>query len=102
MIKKSKIRGQESHGMICAEDELGLGHEPRRHHGPGPTAVVGTPAAEHLGLVSDHVLEIGLTPNRTDAMGHLGVARDLLAAVNHRDGRSMELKLPDVSAFEAG
>lgn len=99
IIKKSKIRGQESQGMICAEDELGLGHD---HDGIlvlDPSAVVGTPAAQQLGLVSDHVLEIGLTPNRTDAMGHVGVARDLIAAVNHREGRSLELKLPDVSAF---
>lgn len=99
IIKKSKIRGQESHGMICAEDELGLGQS---HDGIlvlDPTAVVGTPAAQHLGLHSDHVLEIGLTPNRTDALGHVGVARDLIAAQNHRTGARLELKLPDVSAF---
>ena len=99
IIKKSKIRGQESHGMICAEDELGLGQS---HDGIlvlDPSAVVGTPAAEQLGLKSDHVLEIGLTPNRTDAMGHVGVARDLLAALKHRLGSSHALRLPDVSAF---
>ncbi|MBP7449452.1 MAG: phenylalanine--tRNA ligase subunit beta [Flavobacteriales bacterium] len=99
VIKKSKIRGQESQGMICAEDELGLGHD---HDGIlvlDPDAVVGTPAAVQLGLVSDHVLEIGLTPNRTDAMGHVGVARDLIAAINHREGASLVLDLPDVSAF---
>ncbi len=99
IIKKSKIRGQESHGMICAEDELGLGHS---HDGIlvlDPSAVVGTPAATQLGLKSDHVLEIGLTPNRTDALGHVGVARDLLAALKHRLGTSHALCLPDVSAF---
>nr|HRO99856.1 phenylalanine--tRNA ligase subunit beta [Flavobacteriales bacterium] len=99
IIKKSKIRGQESHGMICAEDELGLGQS---HDGIlvlDPAAAVGTPAAQHLGLHSDHVLEIGLTPNRTDALGHVGVARDLIAALNHRTGATLELKLPDVSAF---
>ena len=99
VIKKSKIRGVESHGMICAEDELGLGQS---HDGIlvlDPSAVVGTPAAEHLQLTSDHVLEIGLTPNRTDAMGHVGVARDLIAALNHRRGLALELKLPDVSVY---
>jgi phenylalanyl-tRNA synthetase beta chain len=99
IIKKSKIRGQESHGMICAEDELGLGQS---HDGIlvlDPSSVVGTPAAIQLGLKSDHVLEIGLTPNRTDAMGHVGVARDLLAALKHRLGSTHVLQLPDVSAF---
>ncbi|MBK7383670.1 MAG: phenylalanine--tRNA ligase subunit beta [Flavobacteriales bacterium] len=98
-IKKSRIRGQESNGMICAEDELGLG---KSHAGImvlDPSAVAGTPAGEYLGLVSDHVLEIGLTPNRTDAMGHVGVARDLIAALNHRTGSTLQLQLPDVSAF---
>jgi len=99
VIKKSKIRGQESNGMICAEDELGLGQS---HDGIlilDHSAVPGTPAAQQLGLVSDHVLEIGLTPNRTDAMGHVGVARDLIAAINYREGQQLELKLPDVSAY---
>jgi phenylalanyl-tRNA synthetase beta chain len=99
-IKKSKIRGQESNGMICAEDELGLGDD----HGGiivlAPEAPVGFAAAEHLGLVSDQVLEIGLTPNRTDAMGHVGVARDLRAALVHRQGVALDLELPDVSAFQ--
>jgi phenylalanyl-tRNA synthetase beta chain len=99
VIKKSKIRGVESHGMICAEDELGLGQS---HDGIlvlDPAAPVGMPAAGFLKLTSDHVLEIGLTPNRTDAMGHVGVARDLIAALNHRRGLALELKLPDVSAY---
>ena len=76
-IKKSKIRGAESHGMICAADELGLGTD---HDGIvvlDPAAVPGTPAAQQLNLRGDHVLEIGLTPNRSDALGHWGVARDL-------------------------
>jgi phenylalanyl-tRNA synthetase beta chain len=99
IIKKSRIRGQDSHGMICAEDELGLGHG---HDGIvvlDPAAVAGTPAAVQLGLKSDHVLEIGLTPNRSDALGHVGVARDLLAALKHRLGSTQLLRLPDVSAF---
>lgn len=99
VIKKSKIRGQESNGMICAEDELGLGQSHAGIMVLDPSAVPGTPAAEYLGLKSDHVLEIGLTPNRTDAMGHVGVARDLIAALNYRTGSSLQLRLPDVSAF---
>lgn len=100
-IKKAKIRGVESHGMICAEDELGLGEG---HEGIlvlGPDAVVGTPAVDQLGLKGDHVLEIGLTPNRADAMGHWGVARDLAAALRYREGRTAALHPPDVGAFHA-
>ncbi|MCP2937355.1 phenylalanine--tRNA ligase subunit beta, partial [Salmonella enterica subsp. enterica serovar Typhimurium] len=78
-IKKSKIRGAVSEGMICAEDEIGLGNS---HDGimilPAD-AVPGTPAAEFLKLENDAVLEIGLTPNRADAASHYGVARDLQA-----------------------
>ena len=81
-IKKSKIRGQASEGMICAEDEIGLGTS---HDGililPSD-AVVGTPAAQFFNLQEDAVLEIGLTPNRADAASHYGVARDLAAILN--------------------
>lgn len=81
-IKKSKIRGEASEGMICAEDELGIGES---HAGimilPENT-VVGTPAAEYLNLYTDTVFEIGLTPNRGDAASHIGVARDLVAVLN--------------------
>lgn len=100
IIKKSKIRGQESNGMICAEDELGLGQS---HDGIlvlDPSARVGTPASEQLGLKADHVLEIGLTPNRTDAMGHIGVARDLAAALSYRTGADARVQWPSVDAFE--
>lgn len=78
-IKKSRIRGADSFGMICAEDELGIG---TGHEGImvlPQEAVPGTPAAAFLGLESDTVIEIGLTPNRADAMSHYGVARDLAA-----------------------
>jgi phenylalanyl-tRNA synthetase beta chain len=98
-IKKSKIRGAESHGMICAADELGLGTD---HEGIlvlDAAAANGTPAAGQLQLRADHVLEIGLTPNRSDALGHWGVARDLLAALNHRTGSRHHLVLPSVEAF---
>jgi phenylalanyl-tRNA synthetase beta chain len=81
-IKKSKIRGALSEGMLCAEDEIGLG---KSHAGimvlPETTAV-GTPAAEYFQVETDTLLEIGLTPNRSDAASHLGVARDLAAILN--------------------
>ena len=81
-IKKSKIRGAASEGMICAEDEIGLGTS---HDGIlilPEHAVVGTPAGDFFKLEQDHVLEIGLTPNRADAASHYGVARDLAAILN--------------------
>jgi phenylalanyl-tRNA synthetase beta chain len=80
-IKKSKIRGENSEGMICAEDEIGLG---KSHAGIivlDADVKVGTPAAEYFGVSSDSVFEIGLTPNRADATSHFGVARDLAAVV---------------------
>ncbi|MFN8276153.1 MAG: phenylalanine--tRNA ligase subunit beta [Chitinophagales bacterium] len=80
-IKKAKIRGVESFGMICADDELGLG---RSHAGImelDSAASNGLPAAKYFQLKQDHLLEIGLTPNRGDAFSHLGVARDLSAAL---------------------
>ena len=81
-IKKSKIRGEASEGMICAEDELGIGQS---HDGimilPENTPI-GMPAAKYLNLYTDTVFEIGLTPNRGDAASHLGVARDLVAVLN--------------------
>lgn len=83
-IKKAKIRGEESCGMICAEDEIGLGHS---HAGimvlPEETPV-GMPAAEYFQLASDYVLEIGLTPNRVDASSHFGVARDVAALLREK------------------
>ncbi len=78
-LKEAKIRGERSQGMICADDELGLGTS---HDGIRVLDTLlppGTPAAEALGLVHDSVIEIGLTPNRTDALSHVGVARDLAA-----------------------
>ena len=100
-IKKSKIRGVESFGMICAEDELGIGAS---HDGImvlEPDAVPGTPAKDYLNLGTDAIIEIGLTANRIDAASHIGVARDLYAylKLNNID---CELILPDVSAFEEG
>ncbi|WP_166925116.1 phenylalanine--tRNA ligase subunit beta [Flavobacterium poyangense] len=97
-IKKGKIRGQESHGMICAEDELGLGTS---HDGImvlDEKLVPGTPASKVFDIVSDEVFEIGLTPNRADAMSHFGTARDLRAGMLQR-GVNIELITPSVSNF---
>ncbi len=97
-IKKSKIRGVESFGMICAEDEIGVGAS---HDGImvlDPSVKAGTPAAEYFGLTSDYVLEVDLTPNRIDAASHYGVARDLAAWLScHADGA--QLRRPAVDAF---
>lgn len=81
-IKKSKIRGAVSEGMLCAEDEIGLGASHAGIMVLPNDAVVGMPAAEHFKLEKDYVLEIGLTPNRADAASHFGVARDLAAILN--------------------
>lgn len=95
-IKKGKLRGQASEGMICAEDELGLGNS---HDGImilPQDAPIGTPAAKYFKIENDQVIEIGLTPNRTDALGHFGVARDLKAALLHK-GIQASADLPRVS-----
>lgn len=97
-IKKSKIRGTESFGMICAEDEIGVG---KSHDGiiVLPEAVKpGTPAAEYFGLTSDWLIEVDLTPNRVDAASHYGVARDLHAWLQQHATPS-PLQLPLVSEF---
>ena len=98
-IKKGKIRGKESHGMICAEDELGLG---TNHDGImilDDSLVPGTPASLVFNIENDEVFEIGLTPNRADAMSHMGVARDLRAALIQKNA-SLELITPSVSKFK--
>jgi phenylalanyl-tRNA synthetase beta chain len=97
-IKKGKIRGQESHGMICAEDELGIGTS---HDGImilDATLKPGTPCATVFNIENDEVFEIGLTPNRADAMSHYGVARDLRASLLQKNS-NIELITPSVSTF---
>ena len=99
-IKKSKIRGVESLGMICAEDELGLGTS---HDGIlvlDSEVPVGTKAATYFQLEDDYEIEIGLTPNRSDAMGHVGVARDLVAYINVHENENLTLNFPSVEAFK--
>ncbi|WP_405225221.1 phenylalanine--tRNA ligase subunit beta [Dokdonia sp. Asnod1-B02] len=98
-IKKGKIRGEESHGMICAEDELGLG---KSHDGImilNEDLIPGTPAADVFDIENDQVFEIGLTPNRADAMSHWGVARDLKAGLlQHEVNKG--LITPSTSSFK--
>ncbi|MFK8282685.1 phenylalanine--tRNA ligase subunit beta [Capnocytophaga cynodegmi] len=97
-IKKGKIRGEESFGMICAEDELGLGEG---HEGIlilDEKYEPGTPCSEIFEVESDEIFEIGLTPNRADAMSHYGVARDLRAGLMQR-GTHLELITPSVTKF---
>lgn len=98
-IKRSKIRGVESNGMICAEDEIGIGTDHAGIIVLPADAVVGTPAKEYYNVKSDYVLEVDITPNRVDATSHFGVARDL-AAYLKQNGKPAELKRPSVDAFK--
>ncbi|HEY3429240.1 MAG TPA: phenylalanine--tRNA ligase subunit beta [Cyclobacteriaceae bacterium] len=93
-IKSAKIRGEQSEGMICAEDEIGLGESHAGIMVLNTPAKNGTPAAEFFNVETDHVIEIGLTPNRVDAASHIGVARDIKAS------RKREIKWPSVGAFK--
>jgi len=98
-IKKTKIRGQESEGMICAEDEVGLGTE---HDGImvlHGSAKTGSPAASYFDIAQDIVFDIGLTPNRIDAASHFGVARDLAAVLNCDENAEITLHKPSVEDF---
>ena len=97
-IKRSKIRGVESLGMLCAEDELGIGASHDGIMELPADARVGMTAKEYLGIEDDYLIEVGLTPNRVDAASHIGVARDL-AAYLRSQGLNAEVKMPDVSAF---
>ena len=99
-MKKAKIRGVESQGMICAEDEIGLGES---HAGimvlPHDTAA-GTPLADFFKLADDHIFEIGLTPNRIDAMSHLGVASDVCAYLSHHNKKDTAVRSPFKNNFK--
>lgn len=98
VIKKSKLRGVESYGMICAEDEIGIGNS---HDGIivlPQDAPVGMPAAQYYNIKSEFVIEVDITPNRADACSHYGVARDLYAWLV-RNGHPTSLHRPDCSAF---
>jgi phenylalanyl-tRNA synthetase beta chain len=102
-IKKSKIRGEASEGMICAEDEIGLGES---HEGIlvlDDSAVPGKPVTEYFKVETDHMLSIGLTPNRPDAASHIGVARDVRAVVGTQNlGKEVSaLQFPDLSKYKS-
>lgn len=98
-IKKSKIRGVESFGMICAEDELGIGTSHEGIMVLDPDAVPGTAAKDYLNLATDTIIEIGLTANRIDAASHIGVARDLYAYMVHNN-IPCKFNMPNVDAFK--
>lgn len=99
-IKKSKIRGEESVGMICAEDELGLGESHEGIMVLDENAEIGSKASDYFDIYNDTVFEIDLTPNRPDAISHFGVARDLYAYLKINTDLDIELRLPDVSEFK--
>ncbi|MFY7901137.1 MAG: YtpR family tRNA-binding protein, partial [Chitinophagaceae bacterium] len=99
-MKVAKIRGVESYGMICAEDEIGVGTS---HDGImvlDNTVIVGTPAANYFEPYNDYIYEIGLTPNRMDAMSHLGVAKDVCAYLTHHYNKETKVKLPFSNQFK--
>lgn len=99
-IKKAKIRGEESFGMICAEDELGLGTS---HDGImilDESIEVGTPAKDVFNIETDIIFDIGLTPNRSDATSHIGVAKDLWAYLKVNENYNKKLRLPVVDNFQ--
>ena len=99
VLKKGKIRGELSEGMICSEDELGIGED---HSGIVvlPDEVpIGTPARDYYKIETDVVYEIGLTPNRSDATNHIGVAKDVAAYLKINHGHSGEVRLPSVEGF---
>ncbi len=100
-LKKVKIRGEVSEGMICAEDELGLGNSHEGIMVLPPDAPVGQEASKYFNVTTDYVFEIGLTPNRIDAACHIGAARDIVASVNQSKGKgTLKLKYPSVDGFK--
>ena len=99
-IKKSKIRGKVSEGMICAEDELGLGNS---HDGImvlPEDAPIGMPAKEYFNVEEDFAIEVAITANRADATSHIGVGRDLVAAYNTQKGGNLVLDIPSVEGYK--
>lgn len=99
-MKKVKIRGTESHGMICAEDEIGMGQSHAGIMVLPKDAKTGTPAAEYFNCYTDTIFEIGLTPNRMDAMSHVGVAKDVCAYLSHHSKKDTNVKLPFKNNFK--
>jgi phenylalanyl-tRNA synthetase beta chain len=93
-MRIAKIRGVESYGMICAEDEIGLGNSHEGIMVLDGNASVGTSAVDYFKPYEDYIIEIGLTPNRSDAMSHLGVARDICAYLSHHNNQDYSIKYP--------
>lgn len=100
-MKKAKIRGVESQGMICAEDEIGMGSSHAGIMILDTNARVGSAAADYFKPYTDWIIEIGLTPNHMDAMSHIGVARDVIAYLNFHDKKNYTVKLPFANGFKA-
>jgi len=99
-MKVAKIRGSESHGMICAEDEIGLGSSHAGIMILPSEAKTGMAAADYFKPYEDWIYEIGLTPNRMDAMSHWGVARDVCAYLSHHDKKTVRAKIPVTNGFK--
>src|SRR6476646_4358986 len=99
-MKVAKIRGVERYGMICAEDEIGIGTSHAGIMVLPQEAKVGTPAEVYFEPFSDIIYEIGLTPNRMDAMSHWGVARDVCAYLTHHDKKEIRPRLPNGNSFK--
>src|SRR5690606_18543662 len=99
-IKKAKIRSVESEGMLCAEDEIGLGTSHEGIMNLPDNTKIGQPLSEIFELYNDYIFEIGLTPNRMDAMSHLGVAKDVCAWLNYHDKRNAQVKFPYKNGFK--
>ncbi|HTE11079.1 MAG TPA: hypothetical protein VK645_08915, partial [Chitinophagaceae bacterium] len=100
-MKLAKIRGEESYGMICAEDEIGFSDNHAGILVLPANIKTGTPAATYFQPYTDWIYEIGLTPNRMDAMSHLGVARDVCAYLTHHDKKDSRVKAPSGNSFKA-
>ena len=98
-IKLAKIRGVESQGMICAEDEIGLGDNHSGIMVLPQNISAGLPAAIYFNPYQDQIIEIGLTPNHMDAMSHLGIARDICAYLSHHERKTYKVKSPPLDAF---
>jgi len=99
-IKKAKIRGVESNGMLCAEDEIGIGDSHAGIMVLPDNAVPGTPLSNYFNLYSDWIFEIGLTPNRMDAMSHIGVAKDICAYISHHFNKTVHVVSPFKNSFK--
>lgn len=99
-MKTAKIRGEESQGMICAEDEIGIGESHAGIMVLPDDVTVGSAAAEYFKPYTDWIYEIGLTPNRMDAMSHLGVARDVCAFLSHHERKNIKARVPYTNNFK--